>query len=72
MIFLGALNSTSLRFSAYLNNISTLCKSATLVVIIVMGLINLGLGETEHFKNSFVPIDKNSGFSISRLASGKI
>lgn len=60
-----------MKYSSYLNNLSTLCKSATLVVIIILGLINLGLGKTDHLQLGFDPISSDSTFTIARLASGK-
>ena len=69
VLFLSILNAKSLKYSSYLNNISTICKTSALLLVIIIGIINLVNGKTENFKNSFDPIDSDSSFSISRLAS---
>ena len=59
-----------MKYSIYLNNLSTLSKSSALVVIIIIGVINMADGKTDNINLGFQPINSDSGFNIARLASG--
>ena len=62
----------SLRYSSYINNISTVGKTFALILIIITGMINLTRGQVESFEDGFTPINDGYTVTIGGIASGKI
>ncbi|UJR18649.1 hypothetical protein I4U23_005557 [Adineta vaga] len=53
LVILGNVNIWSVTAANRLNIVFTLCKMMTILVIIIAGLVRIGQGYTDNFKNSF-------------------
>nr|XP_054765859.1 Y+L amino acid transporter 2-like [Lytechinus pictus] len=52
-IVVTLINAVSVRWSSWLQDVTTFCKVGALVIIIISGMVELATGNTENFKNSF-------------------
>ncbi|CAH1980750.1 unnamed protein product [Acanthoscelides obtectus] len=68
--FLSFLNGFNVKATVRLQNVFMFCKIGALVLIILIGVVWMGMGNVEHFQNSFADSNTNPGKIAKAFYSG--
>lgn len=68
--FLSFLNGYNVKATTRMQNVFMFCKVGALILVIIVGVVWMGLGNMENFKNSFEGTTTNPGRIAKAFYSG--